>query len=402
MDVKQKVNIAENVVTYSFILFAFSCMASISLTQIAFAIGAAAWLYSVFLRNSWKEVQFPLGMVFSFFVLASILSILFSINPSKSIYLLKKLVQIGIFFMFLNNLKSTDQIKKLLTIIFLVAGLTGIFACYQSYEAGISLTTRVEGTMSVYITFATLMMVNSLMVLSFLCFDFHWRRDWWLLVVLVITLAGLALSLTRSAWVGIAIGISVLLFLKNRKLLLIAPVIVTVLLVFSPDKVRHRAESIFNPSNPTRVSRIDMWKIGINIFKDYPLTGIGFKNLRQVFDSYKVKANQKKVGGLHSNFFQIVIDTGIIGFTAWMLIWVLFFVKCRLIYKRFKSDPFFQAVIAGSVASVAAFLVTGFFEVNFYDSEVVMLIYFLMAIPFALSLMKTGFIPDYTWVKSQD
>jgi len=39
-------------------------------------------------------------------------------------------------------------------------------------------------------------------------------------------------------------------------------------------------------------------------------------------------------------------------------------------------------VIFGSAAAVIAFLVAGMFENNFYDSEIIILMYFIMALPF--------------------
>ena len=42
----------------------------------------------------------------------------------------------------------------------------------------------------------------------------------------------------------------------------------------------------------------------------------------------------------------------------------------------------------GSAAAVVGFLVAGFFETNFYDSEVSMLLYFIMALPFTTNRNK--------------
>ena len=42
----------------------------------------------------------------------------------------------------------------------------------------------------------------------------------------------------------------------------------------------------------------------------------------------------------------------------------------------------------GSAAAVIGFLVAGFFETNFYDSEVSMLLYFIMAFPFTVASKK--------------
>ena len=80
---------------------------------------------------------------------------------------------------------------------------------------------------------------------------------------------------------------------------------------------------------------------------------------------------------------QLAVDTGILGLTAWLGIWVCFF---RLLYHRAKAikrDPQERWAIHGSAAAVLAFLAGGFFESNLYDSEVAMVLYFIMALPFS-------------------
>ena len=49
-----------------------------------------------------------------------------------------------------------------------------------------------------------------------------------------------------------------------------------------------------------------------------------------------------------------------------------------------------RALVAGSIAAIAGFLVAGLFEYNFGDSEVAMLAYAVMALAFAASRASTG------------
>ena len=80
---------------------------------------------------------------------------------------------------------------------------------------------------------------------------------------------------------------------------------------------------------------------------------------------------------------QLAVDTGILGLTAWLGIWVCFF---RLLYQRaeaLRRDHHECWVIFGSAAVAIAFILGGCFETNLYDSEVAMLLYFIMALPIA-------------------
>ena len=85
---------------------------------------------------------------------------------------------------------------------------------------------------------------------------------------------------------------------------------------------------------------------------------------------------------MHNNFIQLAVDTGILGLGTWLGIWFCFF---RRLYKKdfsLEAAPQGNWVVLGSAAAVLAFLAGGFFESNLYDSEVVMLLYFIMALPF--------------------
>jgi O-antigen ligase len=86
---------------------------------------------------------------------------------------------------------------------------------------------------------------------------------------------------------------------------------------------------------------------------------------------------------MHNNFVQLAVDTGLLGLFTWVGIWFYFFL---LLYQRTKAlngDANERSVILGSAAGVIAFLTGGLFETNFYDSEVAMMLYFLMALPFS-------------------
>ncbi len=88
---------------------------------------------------------------------------------------------------------------------------------------------------------------------------------------------------------------------------------------------------------------------------------------------------------MHSNFIQLAVDTGILGLASWISIWVAYFLTLyRKTNALSKNDPDY-VVCTGSMATSIGFLVGGIFEVNLYDSEVSMLLYFIMALPFCRS-----------------
>jgi O-antigen ligase len=145
-----------------------------------------------------------------------------------------------------------------------------------------------------------------------------------------------------------------------------------------------RTKLLLNAEDPTLRIRIALWQAGWEVFKDYPLTGCGFRCMDKLVSSYPDPTGYvERLRGMHNNFIQIAVDTGLLGLSTWVGIWFYFFL---LLYQRAKAlngDTDERWVVLGSAAGAIAFLTGGLFETNFYDSEVAMTLYFLMALPFS-------------------
>ena len=153
---------------------------------------------------------------------------------------------------------------------------------------------------------------------------------------------------------------------------------------YSKNHMKGRINSMISGNDATYHTRLLLWKVGWEIMKDYPLTGCGFRCVDLINSQYPDPMGfVKKLRGMHNNFIQLAVDTGFLGLSAWIGIWFCLF---RLLYKKaatLEDNSHERWVVVGSAAAVLAFLAGGCFESNFYDSEVVMVLYFLMALPFS-------------------
>ncbi len=363
------------------ILFVLFSMFSISITQIAFAVGTVAWVTKVSLNQSWKQVRFPLGIPFLLFIAACLLAVVTAVDPSYSLKPLKKLLQILIFFWAVNSIKDEKQ-RDFLVLLLVAAGCVAAgYGIFQGLLTPVTPETRVEGTMSVYMTFAGVLMLAGLVALGRLLLKDP--RENWLGVAVFLIIVCLLLTLTRQAWLGFLTGLVFLVIVWKTRLLWAIPVLLVLALLLSPAGVKDRIHSMVDLSDWTFQSRLALWQGGWNVFKDYPLTGCGFRCMDLVHTNYPDPTGYiKKYKGMHNNLVQVAVDTGLLGLTAWVSIWVGYFLA---LFRRTR-DPAKNSsrhwVIHGSAAAVLGFLAGGLFEVNFYDSEVAMLLYFIMALPF--------------------
>ena len=371
-------------VTTLFVFVAFS-MFSISITQIAGGLGGLLWIVRTHLTGTWKEQHWPMAIPFIVFVLACLVAVGNAYDVSYSFESLKKLLEILIFFWVVNCVRDNRLRDSLSLTLIAFATLAGLYGFYQAWRGGITLLTRVEGTMSVYMTFAGILMMVGLHTFGRVIFRKPTQP--WLWVPFGIISVCLLFTLTRQAWFGFFTGMVLLLYVWRKKYLLLIPVLIATLILVSPVEIKLRLKSMVSGKDTTFAIRKALWQGGWNVFKDYPLTGCGFRCMDLVVKQYPDPTGHiAYYRGMHNNFIQLAVDTGILGLSAWLGILVCFF---RLLHKRISSlegEPSEQWVLWGSLASVVAFLAGGCFESNYYDSEVAMVLFFLMALPFSGSL----------------
>lgn len=393
--------------TVTLFSFAVSSMFSISISQVSAGIGGFLWLARTHLTKAWEEQRWPLGIPVLLFVLASLVAVADAYNVSHSYKPLKKLLEFLIFFWVLNCVRENNLRNSLSLVLIASATLAGLLGLYQYWQdltiGEIESSNRPEGSLSVYMTFAGLLMLVGVLALARVIF--HKPMQKWVWASIGIITLTLVLTLTRQAWLGFFVGSVFLVFVWRKKFLLLFPIILLVVYIASPLPAQVRIKAMFTGTtlhtdggitveqmDSTLEMRINLWQVGWKIFKDYPLTGCGFRCVDLIYNQYPdplyekthdLRRSVKYLRGMHNNFMQLAVDTGILGVTTWLGIWVCFF---RLLYHRAKAikrDPQERWAIHGSAAAVLAFLAGGFFESNLYDSEVAMVLYFIMALPFS-------------------
>jgi O-antigen ligase len=145
-----------------------------------------------------------------------------------------------------------------------------------------------------------------------------------------------------------------------------------------------------DPDDPTVKERVYMWRSGLAMWRDRPLLGMGPGGVKREYPRYALpEAVKKRTSHLHNTPLQILVERGVVGLAAWLWIWVAFFrIGIRLFRRVPPTRGGDRALVLGSLAAIAAFLVAGLSEHNFGDSEVVMVAWVLMALPWAVEKVE--------------
>ena len=187
----------------------------------------------------------------------------------------------------------------------------------------------------------------------------------------------LMLSRTRSAWIGVVAGLAVLAWMKRPRLLFLLPGLLGVMMLASPRAVLDR----LTISDASSRDRYYMWQAGLDMIIEKPIFGQGTGMILAVYPRFRWQgAPNPNAPHLHNNFVQIAAERGLpcLVFLCWLL-----FLLARQAWRvraTSRSGTLVLAVLATTLTS-------GMFEYTLGDSEILMLILLLSALPFS-----TGFL----------
>jgi len=360
-------------------------LVSITLMESFLALAFVFWVF-VLIKNK-ERIAFP-SFFWPLLVYAglSLLACFFSVNPEISLKDARELLLYLIIPITMTGL-ATRRARSMTTLALLASGFLSALYSIGYFIFRAQPGERIQGFMGHYMTQAGLLLLFICAALSLFLFSRDKGRWLWGIAFLL-TVFSLALTLTRSAWVAFVVAFSFVLFLYKPRTLILVPVVVGLFLLLSPQPMKKRALSIFNPKYYSNQQRIQYLKAGIKIIKDFPLLGTGPDTVDMVFQDpkYGLSEEAKRNVHLHNNFTQIAAERGIPTLLAWLafIAWA-FFSLIPLLKNR---DPSVFPYAAAAGAAVLALVTAGFFEYNFADSEITVLFLYLITVPFASKIAK--------------
>jgi O-antigen ligase len=370
-------NAARQVAIGAIFVLVAALQLSIAVAQIALTIACAAYVFVLV-----KERRIPVLptwtsplLLYAAWTLASASA---SANPTLSLADCKQLALLLIVPVIFEFVSARTAMT--LTSVVLGAGavsaIVGIsqYSLFEYDELGL----RPRSTLSIYMTFAGLMMLVANVAVARLLF--HRRNRMWPAVTLLPVVTALVLSLTRSAWIGAAAGVGFQLTRRDYRWLGLLPLAVAVTLAVAPIQLTNRAYSIFDPRDETRRDRVAMFQMGIDMIQDHPVFGVGPDMVRHVYASYRpIDAVQPENPHLHNVPLQIAAERGLPALAIWITFIASLLIGLFNSLKRGRHG----LLAAAAIGAVCSMITAGMFEYNFGDSEFLMLFLVLITLPFA-------------------
>jgi O-antigen ligase len=381
---------------------------SITLAQAALALLTLLWLGRLCGRETREAVRWPLWRPVLAFGAVSVMSALLSAHPVEALVACKKLLLVATLYVSTDELDSAERAERLLSALPLVVAAAAMVGLLQvsfcpGHEADYGSPAwlyhrcaRARGFFSSYMTLAGVLSLTLLVSLPRLLLGTTFRP--WFALEWFASLAGLAATYTRGAWIGFAAGVLALWpAIRRRRWLLAAGfLVVGVVVLAGPQQLRERALTMTDPEDVTVKERIYMWRSGVAMWREHPWLGVGPGGVKREYRNYaQAEALRKRTGHLHNSAIQILVELGVAGLLAWLWIWAAFFTEAVRRLRRLPAAAIGErALVAGSIAAITGFLIAGMSEHNFGDSEVVMLAWMIMALPFTVRGARTGGKPE--------
>jgi putative inorganic carbon (hco3(-)) transporter len=256
---------------------------------------------------------------------------------------------------------------------------------------------RITGFMGHWMTFSGQMMMALLLILALLLLSREPAGKPWLASAACLVAAALLAAETRSMWGGAAVGAAYLLWFKRRWLILAIPVTLAVVLLANPFDARERMISIVRPHGEvdSNEHREILRRVGWKMIEAHPWVGLGPEEVGPNVARY-IPADVPRplpdgyYGHLHNIYFHYAAERGLPALAA--LLW--FFVQALYDFSRalrLQMAPREACwLLHGAIAVILAFMLAGYFEVNWGDSEVLAMLLAVVGCGYALISLDTS------------
>jgi len=190
-----------------------------------------------------------------------------------------------------------------------------------------------------------------------------------------LSLVCLVLSMTRGAWLALVVTVVIFVLLEKKYRLVTAKIfagltiIFLLVTMFSP-KLQDRLLTMTDANFQSNSERVLMWQSALEIFRDYPLCGVGQKMFFKAYNEQYISPDAKERPGSdrrghthpHNNFLHRASEGGLIGLLSFVGLYAYFFRWFYLQRRREKNSAFGAGMTAFLI--LAALQLEGLTDTN--------------------------------------
>jgi len=160
---------------------------------------------------------------------------------------------------------------------------------------------------------------------------------------------------SRAAWIAIPLSLLLITFIRNKRLTLILLLIFTIGFFLLPNLKFERAKSIM--SYPNYPERPAIMKAAVNMFEDFPVFGSGLGMHEKLVNHYSDSEGEIHLHA-HNTYLEIADEMGLVGLFAFLWIFVVFFKNAFRTIRIATGEQ--QTILLGLTGTIVATLIFAF------------------------------------------
>jgi O-antigen ligase len=176
----------------------------------------------------------------------------------------------------------------------------------------------------------------------------HWPKDVWrwvALIAVVLSMVGIVVTESRGGFVGLVATVVAALFFSGRllKTALLLALLIGAAYPFVSDEYKADMASISDPEDETRVERIYSWNRAIDLWREYPVIGVGAGNfpwrvveVEGTEKAFQERRGRRMLGGrvAHSLYFTLLPENGSLGVLCYFALVIIAFRRAHSVIRQ--------------------------------------------------------------------
>ena len=302
----------------------------------------------------------PLNKAILFYVLACVLSTGFGIMAGRvelktgSLFLLKYIEYFVLFFMMVNHVRNTDQVKRFIICLFVTCFIVSIIGALQIPGGG-RVSAPFEGDVGEPNTFGGYLLFMGMVAAGLLAKTKSLKNKQILAVILLCIIPPFLFTQSRSSYLAAVPALLALGLMTDRRLIIVGLVAVSFMAspLFLPKAVKNRIMYTFTQPeargqiqlgslrlDTSTSARLQSWKEALSDWPKHPLLGYGVTGYQFV----------------DAQFPKVLVETGILGLVAFLY---LLYSIAKLTLQNLKEvkTPLYQGLGIGFFSGFVGLIV---------------------------------------------
>jgi O-antigen ligase len=341
-------------------------------------------IYFFFSTLTTRDWRFKIDIIPTFLLVVFFISGIFS--PFRDFSLRNFLVVLFLYiiYLFLRKERFTQGLVSTIIDYLILGGVLLAFGGFVGYlYRGSYADTPFVGKNGLGTLLATIIPFSQVEIIR--------KKELFYYLSLIILASGLLLSMSEGAWIGLCVAEGVILAFGDKKIrrsILILITIVAISLgifslhsILTGNNLLSFLSSRVSMDSSSKIERIYIWEASWKIFKDHPIVGVGIGVFPLIYPTYKLpQAREINMSFAHNLLLNLLAETGILGFFAFLLFLFDIYRKGFVLLRRTENT----GVILAIIASFTAYMVHQLFDGTMWSLHIGLGFWFMGALIFNL------------------